>query len=447
MSEVVLIYPYFMPKRDTSSFRFPPLGIGYIASYLKEQKVDVKIIDCTFQKEDSVINYTIMSSPQIIGIYCMVGMENNALKLAKALRNHCKLLIAGGPHPTLFPQLFLNEFDIVVLGEGEQTFFDILERFKNSKSYFDIPGIAYKDRNNRIIKTERRYIKDLNILPPPLRSQYPNDEYIKYWKKRFVYSMSLLITTRGCPFDCDYCSRPVSGKHYRERAKESVVDEFEEILSLGYDRIWIADDAFTFRKKYVMEICQEILTRKIKCKWECLSRVDEMDIQMAQIMKESGCERVFFGIESGNNSILKIMKKNITTEQAYNAVQCAKKAGLKIGAFFILGYPGENDYNILKTIEFSNSLDLDYISYSLPQPFPGTGLYEKVKDRLLPLKHNENNIKTKLTFRSNFSEHKLRFAIFKGKAQFKIKKVLPQNLRIIYKIFSRITDILFKIMK
>jgi anaerobic magnesium-protoporphyrin IX monomethyl ester cyclase len=451
MADVVLIHPYFKPQVDKSLFRFPPLGVGYIASYLAQYGVEVQIIDCTFKTEADVVASIHNLKPQIIGIYCIIGIEGVTFKLARLVKDYCAILMVGGPYPTIAPNLFLDDFDLVVLGEGEQTVLEVAQNVKNGGDYREIPGIAYKNSENQIISTKpRQILQNLDSLPFPARDLYPNDMYQTHCRKSLSYTITPMITTRGCPFACDFCSRPISGKFYRERSKENVVDEIEEITSYGYDRIWIADDVFTYRKQYVIDICEEIISRKLKCQWECLSRVDTMDVEMALKMQAAGCVRVFFGIESGNDTILRAMNKNINTEQAFSAVNIAKKAGLSVGGFFILGYPEETDNTILQTLRFAHSLPLDYLSFTFPYPFPGTGLYEKVKDKLLPVEwisSQQGQVKHKLVFKSQFSETKLKFAIFKGMAQFGIKKRLGQYDFGIAKIFATITDWIFRSMK
>jgi anaerobic magnesium-protoporphyrin IX monomethyl ester cyclase len=450
MADIVLIYPFFKPRKDVSAFRFPPLGIGYIAAYLSRSGADVEFIDCTFQTQDDVVKQVKDSNPRVIGIQCLLSIEHNALKLAELLKKRCNLLVAGGPSPTVDPVRFLDAFDIVVVGEGEQATLEILQEFGKGESREAIEGIAYKDPNGRIIYTPpRQNLKYLDSLPFPARSLYPNDRYKEHTHGRLGYSITSMITTRGCPFNCDYCSRAVSGSLYRERSKGNVVDEMEEIISYGYDRIWIADDVFTLRKKYVTDICEEILRRKLKFQWECLSRVDTLDFEMASIMKAAGCARVFFGIESGNNNILRKMKKSITVEQSVCAVKSAREAGLNTGGFFILGYPGETDDTILQTLRLSSSLPLSYVSFAFPYPFPGTGLYEKVKDKLLPeySDYSRNGKpKHKLVFESDFSKHKLSFALFKGKTQFNIRRIFGKKLFPVHKAFEKTTDWIFRLM-
>jgi len=450
MADIILIYPFFKPRKDISAFRFPPLGIGYIAAYLLGNGIDVQLIDCTFQTQDDVVKQVKDSSPKVIGIQCLLSIEHNAFDLAKLLKKRYNILIAGGPSPTIDPVRFLDAFDIVVLGEGEQATLEILQEFGKGGNRETIEGIAYKDSNGRIIYTPpRQNVNYLDSLPFPARSLYPNDRYKKHTHEKLGYSITSMITTRGCPFKCDYCSRAVSGSLYRERSKESVVDEMEEIIGYGYNRIWIADDVFTLHKKYVADICEEIIRRKLEFQWECLSRVDTLDFEMASMMKAAGCARVFFGIESGNNDILRKMKKSTTVEQSVSAVNAAREADLNTGGFFILGYPGETDDTILQTLRLSSSLPMSYVSFAFPYPFPGTGLYNKVKDKLLPeYSDYSRNGKTKhkLVFKSDFSESKLSFALFKGTAQFNIRRIFGKKLLPIYKAFEKTTDWIFRLM-
>lgn len=444
MADVVLIYPFFQPYKDKSMFRFPPLGIGYIASYLSQNGIDVKIIDGTFQNESSVVDQVVKFNPKIIGMQCILGTEKNAIRLARILRKDNNILIVGGHYPSIDPSLFLNDFDVAVIGEGEYTALEIVQ---NPINYHDVSGIAYKDGKNIVYTKPRKIIEDLDSLPFPARNLFPNQLYQSRWRNRFGYAMTSIITTRGCPFNCDYCSRAVSGNKYRQRSRANVVDEIEQILSYGYDRIWIADDVFTLNKDRVTGICDEIIARGLKFQWECLTRADTFDLELARKMKASGCVRVFFGIESGSNNILQKMKKHLTIEQADFAVKVAVQTGLKTGAFFILGYPGEDDNTILETINFSNSLPLDYLSFSFPYPFPGTGLYEKVKDRLLPEYWNFSDrsiMKHRLVFKSDFSEAKLKFALFKGNTQFWLRKHCKRYGSVPYNMFDKITKFIFK---
>jgi len=239
----------------------------------------------------------------------------------------------------------------------------------------------------------------------------------------------------------------------RTRSAKNIVDEVEEIVALGYERVWFADDCFTLSRNHLLDVCDEMVRRKIAVEWECLSRVDTMDREVAEGMKQAGCIRVFFGIESGSDSVLALMNKHISTSQAKNAVYAAKRVGLKVGAFFIVGYPGESDKTVLDTVRFASSLPLDYLSFTLPYPIPGTPLYERVKDKGVSIEDweepkNYHLIRHKLLYTAGFSEKKLKFAIGKAWVQFYGRKYLGKtSYDLIGKPFERVTDALFDLMR
>ncbi len=239
----------------------------------------------------------------------------------------------------------------------------------------------------------------------------------------------------------------------RTRSVNNIVDEVEEIEALGYDRVWFSDDCFTLNRNHLLDVCKEICRRGLDVGWECLSRVDTMDSEVAEGMKRAGCIGVFFGIESGNDSVLSLMKKRITTAQAQRAVYAAKAAGLKVGAFFIVGYPGESNKTVLDTVRFASGLPLDYLSFTLPYPIPGTPLYERVKDHGVSIEDweepkNYRLIRHKLLYASGFSEGKLKFAIGKAQAQFYGRRYLGKSgYGVLGKPFERLTDFAFERMR
>jgi anaerobic magnesium-protoporphyrin IX monomethyl ester cyclase len=258
-----------------------------------------------------------------------------------------------------------------------------------------------------------------------------------------------MMTSRGCPFNCDFCSKPVFGESFRQRSPGNVIAEVQEILSLGYERVFFQDDCFTLSPRWVSSFCDEIGRRGVEFEWECLSRVDSLTIELAREMREAGCRRVFFGLESGSDEVLKIMNKSTTVERARSAVQAASEAGIETGAFFILGYPGETDETILETIRFAVGLPLDYLSFSLPYPIPGTGLYAKLRDdlrvdRLEP--RHKRLIDHELIYRSEFSETKLKYAIMKAMAQFHARKRLGAVAPLFTVPFEAFTDRVFRMM-
>jgi len=454
---VLLIYPYFKPSHDRSVFRFPPLGVSYIAAALLKEGHDVHLLDCTFLNRSEALKQALAVKVEVVGIYGMVTMLEDCLWFAKKLHGACKLLIAGGPLPTCDPPSFLEHFDIVVRGEGEKTMQELIHAYQSGSDMRLIPGIAFRtetilpEKGDAGISysSERPFESDLDRIPFPARKLLPNERYIQYGKVKYGYSITTIMSTRGCPFRCEFCSNVVFGGSYRERSAKNVVDEIEKVLDLGYEKISFADDVFTLNNKRVLEICEEIRNRELHFSWECLGRVDALDYSIAVEMKKAGCTRIYFGIESGNDQILKLMNKKITTEQARYAVEAAHLAGIEVGAFFILFYPGETDDTVLNTLHFVTSLPLDYLGLTMPYPLPGTALYERVRDQLTREWRSGENLLSNhmLIYKSDFSEAKMWFGIIKGQTQFEMKRRLGKLSPLLIRLFEKPTDALFKLMR
>jgi len=457
MSKVLLIYPYFRPRGDRSVFRFPPLGISYIASSLLEAGHEVQVLDCTFMKKSTALDQALKAGADVVGIYCMVTMLDDCLWLARQLRHQTRLLIVGGPLPTCDPQAFLDDFDVVVRGEAELTVVELLQAYSSHADFSTIPGISMRTRSNLagvataedIFTPDRPFVQNLDVLVMPARHLLPNASYIQFGRKKYGYSITTVMSTRGCPYECEFCSNVIFGGSYRERSAANVVDEVEKALALGYDRISFADDVFTLRKKRVLEICAEINRRDLHFLWECLARVDSLDDGTYAEMYRAGCRRVYFGIESGDEGILKLMNKKITAAQARHAVLAAHQAGLQVGAFFILFYPGETNSTVLNTLRFATSLPVDYLGLTMPYPLPGTALYERVKSQIKRQWHPGESVfgSHVLIYNSDFSEAKMWFGIIKGKVQFEINHHLGKLAPIVLPLVEKPTDWFFKRIK
>lgn len=452
MTTVTLVYPYFQPSNDNSIFRFPPLGLGYIAAYLKQHGISVEIVDCTFLSEETALKKIRESQPKIIGIQSMFSMKHKSIQMAQALRKDCELLVTGGALPTSNPTEFLRDFDVVVIGEGEQTMLELVQAFKKGKDFSKVDGIAFLNHGQFVHTPPRDYIKNLDNIPFPSHELFDNQAYKNYYARNFGYTTTSIMTSRGCPFQCDFCSRPVFGNTFRTRTASNIADEVEQVRALGFSRVWFADDCFTLDRKRLLGICNEFIRRHMRISWECLSRVDTVDAEVAETMKQAGCVRVFFGLESGNDFVLSTMKKQATTKQGEKAVNTFKNAGVEVGAFFILGYPGENEETVHDTVQFASSLPLDYLSFTLPYPIPGTPLFDRVKHRIISEEwvepKNPSVIKHSLTFESPISETKLKVAIVKGMTQHYMRKYLGnKGYCLVGRFFEHASDAAYKIMR
>jgi anaerobic magnesium-protoporphyrin IX monomethyl ester cyclase len=386
---VVLIYPYFRNK-DPVEKLFPPLGIAYLASQLKERGIPVTVTDCTFENFDEVIDRIAKSRPAIIGITIMVTMSRNAFDLLGELRKRLPetLFVAGGPLPTVNPAMFGEKFDAVFCGEGDVTFPCFCQDYLSSvtpprdlktldpSSY---PGLYIN--NGGLVRSSpplHNSSEILDRLPLPDRSGFDHHQYQTTMENNTGLRQTSLIVTRGCPFSCDFCSKPVWGDLFRKPPLEKVFREIEEIRSLGYTSLWIADDCFTLDSEYLTTFCNEMIHRNVPVGWTCLSRVDSLTPELVALMKRAGCVRVYLGLESGSNETLMLMNKRVTVEQGIRAVHLFSQAGIGSAGFFMVGYPKETTESIEKTFALALSLPLDEAWFTIPLPLPGTPLFARV---------------------------------------------------------------------
>ncbi|MGO8693295.1 MAG: B12-binding domain-containing radical SAM protein [Rectinemataceae bacterium] len=456
MTSVLLIYPFFKPRRDNSQFRFPPLGLGYIAASLRGAGHEVSLLDCTFLGREEAVARAAATRAEVVGVYSMITLREQSLSFARALRDRAGLLVAGGPLPSTDPGLFLSDFDVVVRGEGERTMCDLIAAFEERRGFAGVPGVSYRTSGARGEPIDSWHssgpgalASDLDAIPFPARDLFPNDRYLAHGRRKYGYAITSLMSSRGCPFSCEFCSNAVFGSGCRERSPSNVIDEVEDALSYGYDRIHFGDDVFTLRKERILAVCDEILRRGLRFSWECLGRVDSIDGETARAMRSAGCSRMFFGIESGSGRILRLMNKRITTTRAREALEAARAAGIATGAFFILFYPGDTDDSVLETIRFAVSLPLDYLSFSLPYPIPGTALHERVKDRSVGDWRQPHGLIFDhcRIFDADFSETKMKFGLVKGTIEHRLRRRHSAASSLALRLIERPSDLILRLLK
>jgi anaerobic magnesium-protoporphyrin IX monomethyl ester cyclase len=387
---VSLIYPHFRSPEQLEKL-FPPLGIAYLASQLKEAGIPVRICDCTFKTPEEAVRSVAEFSPLIVGISVMITMRRDSLALLESLRKRLpgSLFIAGGPLPTLYPDRFARSFDLEFCGEADLTFARFCNDFISAGitiqtlNVLDLPsypGLYIKNAGGKSIITAPIHNPEqiFKNLPLPDRSGFDHPLYQRYSLGATGRKTTSIMITRGCPYSCDFCSKPIWGKNFRKPPLERVFEEIEEIISLGYDQLWIADDCFTLDLSYLSAFCKEMIARKNPIGWTCLSRVDRIDREIADLMSAGGCERVYLGLESGSDETLSLMGKHARVGDGVHAVQVFREAGIGVAGFFIVGYPGESHSSVEKTLAHALSLPLDEISINVPFPLPGSGLYSRV---------------------------------------------------------------------
>jgi len=217
---------------------------------------------------------------------------------------------------------------------------------------------------------------ELATFPLPDRSDFDHAAYQKVWLEKTGSKATSIIVTLGCPYGCDFCSKPIFGNAVRRRDLDTVFAEIAQIRRLGYDSLWIADDTFTLNEPYLAEFCRRVTGMGIS--WSCLSRANGVSEETVRLMKEAGCRRVHLGLESGSQATLDLMNKQVTVEQGARAAEAYRTAGIEVAAFFIVGYPGETTAAIEETFTLALSLPLDEISFNVPMPLPGSKLFERL---------------------------------------------------------------------
>ncbi len=358
----------------------PSLGISYIASFLEKNNKEIGIIDCTAEKiivkniEKKILLYP---KPKFIGITATTSLINNALEIAsicKKIYPDTKIIL-GGAHPTILPdEIIKNEnVDFVVRGEGEFTILEILE----NKKY--ILGLSYKKEGKIIHNPPRPFIDNLDEMPPPAYHLLPMNKYypaIGNYKR--LPAMSI-IATRGCPGRCTFCHR-LTGEKLRTRSADNIIAEIKLLIKdYGVKEISFYDDTFTIFRKTVKETCEKIINEKIDITWSCFTRADFVDEELLSLMKKAGCHLILIGVESGDENILKNIKKYISLDKIREAFKIAKKVGIRTRASFMFGNPEETEETMKKTIEFALELDPDEAHFNITTPYPGTEMYDWAK--------------------------------------------------------------------
>jgi anaerobic magnesium-protoporphyrin IX monomethyl ester cyclase len=366
-----------------------PLSFGYLASYAREQIPELyfEVLDCEAEglNYEQIENRVKNAKPDVVGITAPTPAMKHVYKMSEIIKEAFPKtkVVCGGIHPTVLPERTMVEggkIDFIIIGEGEITFTELLWALKKGQNEFsNILGLCWRKGNKIIVNQRRGLIKDLNALPFPARDIFNLKLYYSApTKKVSEESATPIITSRGCPFNCIHCpSRIIWEGYIRYRNAANVVAEIEECINKYNLREFnFFDDTFTVDKNRVMEICHKIVERKLRIYWICMVRVNLIDEELVKTMKEAGCRKISFGLESGNQRILDLMRKKTTVEQGRTAVQMVKKYGLEAHAGLMLGNVGETAQTIKETINFAKSLPLDNATFFITCPFPGTDLYQ-----------------------------------------------------------------------
>jgi anaerobic magnesium-protoporphyrin IX monomethyl ester cyclase len=381
---LLLTHGFFLsedPKEQQILRPYPPLGILYISAYLRSRGFEVDVYDSTWGSREELFRILDEGPPAMLGLYVNLLTRRSALAIIARARASGWRVIAGGPEPANYAEEYLNAgADYVVPGEGEV----VMERLLAGEHAPD--GVVYRDSSaGAVVRTPAApQIRDLDSLPWPDRGQIDIHRYLAAWRERHGAGSVSLITARGCPYSCRWCSHSTYGKTHRRRSPAAAADEAEWILDqYGPEMLWYADDVFTIHHGWTLQYAAELKRRGIRIPFECITRADRLNPQITDSLAEMGCFRVWIGSESGSQRMLDAMERGVRVEQVQDAVALARTRGIQAGMFLMWGYEGEQTEDIEATVEHVKQCRPDVFLTTVSYPIKGTGYYNDVRDKLV----------------------------------------------------------------
>ena len=454
---VLFTHSYFY-KLDPKQWRFkqpyPPLATLLAAAVIRDAGFTVSMFDTGLKDSPSEIISAIRNNkPEYLVIYddgfnyltkmCLTNMREAAFMMAKiGKRFGCTVIVSSSDSTDHYEKYFLNGVDYVVRGEGEETLKSLLTTLKSRKPVTDLEGIVYKRGIETVVNASRPVMRELDQLPLPAWDLIDLAPYRKIWMKHHGYFSLNLATTRGCPFKCNWCAKPIYGNRYNSRSVQHVVKEIELLLhQYKPDHFWMSDDIFGLKPGWVQEFRDVVRARKLNFKYKIQSRVDLLlEDDTMQALSESGAETIWVGAESGSQKILDAMDKGTTVDQIFSAARLMRENNIRVAFFLQFGYLGETKADIDATIQMVLDLMPDEIGISVSYPLPGTKFYDKVKGQLLEKQNWSDSDDLDMMFASTFNNryykelHRYVHSVYrKHKGYDSLKKLFANPLRLRYK--------------
>jgi anaerobic magnesium-protoporphyrin IX monomethyl ester cyclase len=383
--DLLLTHGYFLYE-DLKELQimkpYAPLGILYLSSHLRAKNFDVEVYDSTFGSREELFRILSDGPPAVLGISGNLMTRRTVLEITAAAKAAGWTVILGGPEPASYaPEYLAAGADVIVEGEGERTLEELL------RGGAPPAGVIYRGADGAIIRTPARaLIPDLDAQPWPDRERVNIEQYLKIWREHHGTGSVSVITARGCPYHCAWCSHSTFGKTHRRRSAPAVVDEVEWIIDrYTPDMLWMADDVFTIHHGWILEYAAEMKRRGLRIPFECITRADRLNARITDTLAELGCLRVWIGSESGSQRILDAMERGVKVEQVRAAVALCRAAGIQTGMFLMFGYEGEELSDVEATVEHVKSCLPDVFLTTVSYPIKGTPYYEQVATRLVSI--------------------------------------------------------------
>ncbi len=389
--DLLLTHGYFLsedPKELAIMKPYAPLGLLYISSHLRKRGFDVRVYDTTFGSREELFRILQEEPRSVVGIYGNLMTRRNVLDIVSVAREAGWTVVLGGPEPPAYAQEYLDAgAHFVVQGEGELTLEELLKAFreKDGNSFHKIPGLMFLGPNGSVHRTAvRPLISNLDAQPWPDREQIDVARYVRVWREHHGMGSLSLITARGCPYRCRWCSHSTYGHTHRRRSARDVVDEVQWLLDhYQPDMLWMADDVFTIHHGWLLKYAGEMKNRGLRVPFECITRADRVSPLVADTLAELGCFRVWIGSESGSQRVLDRMERGVEVGQVREAVRLCRDRGIQTGMFLMWGYEGEDLQDIEATIEHVKTTLPDIFLTTVSYPIKGTPYFDEVASKLL----------------------------------------------------------------
>lgn len=392
MSDVLLTHGYFLAedeKEQKINRPYPTLGLLYVSAYLRRAGFSVEVFDTTFETFESLALRLATRPGGVLGIYTVLVTRKRVLDIVRRAKDAGWTVILGGPESANYPEEYLRRgADVIVIGEGEETMAELLPALAARGPYrlHGVLGTVFRDEEGKVVfNPPRPQIKNLDGLPWPDRELVDIKRYVEHWRAHHGMGSVNLITARGCPYRCRWCSHAVFGFTHRRRSVRDVADELEYIVqTYRPEQVWYADDVFTIHHRWLFQYAAELQRRGLRVPFETISRADRLTKEeVFAALAEMGCWRIWIGSESGSQRILDAMERDVTVEQVRWACQAARRHGIQVGMFLMWGYEGETLEDIEATIEHVKLANPDEFLTTVAYPIKNTPYFDLVADRVV----------------------------------------------------------------
>jgi anaerobic magnesium-protoporphyrin IX monomethyl ester cyclase len=388
-SRILLVDPY-MAREDPMERKFvelyPSLGLLQLGAYARQQGSEVALIDLTFDRDIGRATRALRTfAPHVVGVHTKTLTFRRSVELAEAAGSAGVVSVAGGPDAATRPAEYLRAgFDAVVLGEGEATLVELAQKVAAGVDPAGTAGVVVAREGRLVRGAHRPFLRDLDELPLPAWDLVDMDRYLGEWERRAGERRAAVLTSRGCPFDCSWCSKPTFGRTFRQQSPERVVAELVALhRQYGVDYVRFCDDVFGISRAWIERLLDGMAAADLHIRFECLARVDLLKPDLLHRLRAAGLARVYVGVESGSQKMLDLMNRGTRLAQVERTAAALRAEGIRQFWFLMLGYPGETLEDIEATLALFRKFSPEEYSVSIAVPIEGTRFHETVKDRLL----------------------------------------------------------------